>query len=79
MQILLGDAQTSGGLLLCVPEDRADEAVRRLHDAGCERAAAIGRPSEGGGGGARDPGSGNARAPYLSTLVMSRYCESVHR
>src|SRR5262249_5380885 len=45
MQILLGDAQTSGGLLLCVPEDRAGEAVRRLHDAGCPRSALIGRLS----------------------------------
>jgi selenide,water dikinase len=43
VQILLGDAQTSGGLLLCVPEDRAGEAVRRLHDAGYGRAAMIGQ------------------------------------
>jgi selenide,water dikinase len=43
LRLLLADAQTSGGLLLCVPADRADEAVRRLHDAGCARAATIGR------------------------------------
>ncbi len=43
VQLLLADAQTSGGLLLCVPEDQADPAVRRLHDAGCTRAAMIGR------------------------------------
>jgi selenide,water dikinase len=43
LQILLGDAQTSGGLLLCVPEERALEAVQRVHDAGCGRAAAIGK------------------------------------
>ena len=43
MQLLLADAQTSGGLLLCVPEARAAEAVRRLHDAGCPRSAIIGR------------------------------------
>lgn len=42
-RLLLADAQTSGGLLLCVPEDRAEETVRRLHDAGCACAATIGR------------------------------------
>jgi selenide,water dikinase len=41
-QLLLADAQTSGGLLLCLPEERAEEAVRRLHDEGCARAARIG-------------------------------------
>jgi selenide, water dikinase len=49
-QLLLADAQTSGGLLLCVPEDRAEEAVRRLLDAGCGRAAAIGWLRKQGGG-----------------------------
>jgi len=43
IRLLLADAQTSGGLLLCLPEDRADEAVRRLRDEGCAHAAAIGR------------------------------------
>jgi selenide,water dikinase len=42
-QLLLADAQTSGGLLLCVPEANAHEAVARLRDAGSERAAVIGR------------------------------------
>lgn len=42
-RLLLADAQTSGGLLLCVPEAEAEAAVRRLHDAGCGRSAAIGR------------------------------------
>ncbi len=41
-QLLLADAQTSGGLLLCVPEGRAAEAVRRLHEAGCGRSAVVG-------------------------------------
>jgi selenide, water dikinase len=50
LQILLADAQTSGGLLLCVPEDRANEAVRRLHDAGCPRSAVIGRLVKADGG-----------------------------
>lgn len=50
-RLLLADAQTSGGLLLCVPEDRAEEAQRRLRDEGSARAAIIGRlrrASEGG-------------------------------
>lgn len=50
LQLLLGDAQTSGGLLLCVPQEHAADAVRRLHDAGCGRAAAIGRLSRAAGG-----------------------------
>lgn len=41
-RLLLADAQTSGGLLLCVPEARAEEALARLRDAGCDRAALIG-------------------------------------
>jgi selenide,water dikinase len=52
-RLLLADAQTSGGLLLCLPEDRADEAVRRLRDAGCAHAAAIGRLSRAGEAGPR--------------------------
>ena len=53
MRLLLADAQTSGGLLLCVPGDRAEEALRRLRDAGCTRAALVGElfhPAPGGGG-----------------------------
>jgi selenide,water dikinase len=42
LRLLLADAQTSGGLLLCVPAARADEAVERLHEAGCARSARIG-------------------------------------
>lgn len=42
LRLLLADAQTSGGLLLCVPGARAQEAVRRLHDAGGKDAAAVG-------------------------------------
>lgn len=42
LRLLLADAQTSGGLLLCLPEPRAAEAVRRLQDAGCDGAAIIG-------------------------------------
>jgi len=50
LRLVLADAQTSGGLLLCVPSARADEALRRLHDAGCAPAAIIGalEPHRGG-------------------------------
>jgi selenide,water dikinase len=41
-RLLLADAQTSGGLLLCVPAARARETVDRLHDAGSSHAAVIG-------------------------------------
>jgi selenide, water dikinase len=49
-RLLLADAQTSGGLLLCVPSARAGETVDRLHDAGSGSAAVIGHlvpPSNG--------------------------------
>ena len=48
-RLILCDAQTSGGLLLCVPPSRAEEAIRRLHAEGGARAARIGAllPSEG--------------------------------
>ena len=52
LRLLLADAQTSGGLLLCVPAGAADAAVRRLKDAGCEAAAVVGG-LEGSGGGPR--------------------------
>lgn len=39
---LLADPQTSGGLLLSVPADRAEEAVALLHAAGDEAARVIG-------------------------------------
>jgi selenide,water dikinase len=41
-RLLLADAQTSGGLLLCVPEADASRAVQRLRDEGCADAAQIG-------------------------------------
>ncbi len=50
VQILLGDAQTSGGLLLCLPEANAAEAVRRLRDAGCARSAVVGTLAAAAGG-----------------------------
>jgi selenide,water dikinase len=50
LALVLADAQTSGGMLLCVPEERAEEAVRRLREAGCARTAAVGRLARGSGG-----------------------------
>jgi selenide,water dikinase len=50
VQILLGDAQTSGGLLLCLPEDKASDAVRQLRDAGYATAAVIGALTRAAGG-----------------------------
>ena len=38
----LYDAQTSGGLLVSVPADRADELVSRLRSAGTPAAAVVG-------------------------------------
>ena len=37
------DAETSGGLLACIPPDRADEALRSLHDAGVAEATIVGQ------------------------------------
>jgi selenide,water dikinase len=42
MKFILADAQTSGGLLISLPEDRSEELVNRLHDAGISAAAVIG-------------------------------------
>jgi selenide,water dikinase len=42
MQLVLADAQTSGGLLLFVPADRAADAVQALHDEGIEAARVVG-------------------------------------
>ena len=49
LRLLLADAQTSGGLLLSTPEDRASALVERLVGEGM-RAAIIGRIEPGGEG-----------------------------
>jgi selenide,water dikinase len=43
LQMLLCDAQTSGGLLISLPADRAAGFCGRLHEVGVTQAAAIGR------------------------------------
>ena len=43
LRLVLADAQTSGGLLLCLPAESASEAVRRLAGGGVARAAIVGR------------------------------------
>ncbi|TFG09973.1 selenide, water dikinase SelD [Candidatus Thorarchaeota archaeon] len=49
-RILLADAQTSGGLLISIPESRAENLMKQLHDRGVKWAAVIGRViSEGQG------------------------------
>ena len=45
---LLFDPQTSGGLLLAVPEDQADALLEALHNAGVDRATIIGQAREDG-------------------------------
>jgi cysteine desulfurase NifS/selenium donor protein len=49
-QILLNDAQTSGGLLLSVPAEKAGELLRLLRERGLEGAAAIGEVTAGAEG-----------------------------
>lgn len=49
-QFLLSDAQTSGGLLLCVPAERLDALVTDLESAGTPAAAVIGRLTAGAPG-----------------------------
>ncbi len=49
-QTLLADAQTSGGLLLCVPKDRLDAVLAALKAAGTPAYAHIGEITEAGSG-----------------------------
>jgi selenide,water dikinase len=49
-QLLLCDAQTSGGLLASLPAGQAEAAVRALRDAGVAAAAVIGEIQSGSGG-----------------------------
>jgi selenide,water dikinase len=45
-EIVLYDPQTSGGLLMCVPEGRSVEVLQTLHQRGVEAATIIGRVVE---------------------------------
>ncbi len=49
-QRLLADAQTSGGLLVSVASDAADEVLRCFHQAGFSQAAVIGNMTSGTAG-----------------------------
>jgi selenide,water dikinase len=49
LQLVLADAQTSGGLLLAVGEDRCDDLIAALGDAGTPAASVIGEIVEGDG------------------------------
>jgi len=41
-QWILFDAQTSGGLVLALPVDKVEEALKKLHDQGVDKATIIG-------------------------------------
>jgi len=56
-ELLLCDAQTSGGLLAALPRDRAAEVVRSLHAIGASSAAVIGAVDGG------EPGRIHVRKP----------------
>ena len=50
MKMVLCDAQTSGGLLISLPENEASDFVDQLHEAGIPDAAIIGKISQGAPG-----------------------------
>jgi AhpD family alkylhydroperoxidase len=43
LEYVLYDPQTSGGFLIAIEQERADELVERLREEGCEQSAIIGR------------------------------------
>nr|MBN2277829.1 selenide, water dikinase SelD [candidate division Zixibacteria bacterium] len=45
-RLILNDAQTSGGLLIAIPDERADRLLNMLHKNGVESATIIGRVHE---------------------------------
>ncbi len=49
-QILLCDAQTSGGLLISIPEENSPELLAKLHESGVDDAAIIGKITKRGEG-----------------------------
>jgi selenide,water dikinase len=56
-QLLLADAQTSGGLLLAVPPEQADSVVAQLHERGDGAATVVGELVSG------EPGAVSTSAP----------------
>ncbi|MBU0607363.1 MAG: hypothetical protein KKI08_05725, partial [Armatimonadetes bacterium] len=60
---LLYDAQTSGGLLIALPADRADAALEEMRKAGLRQAAIIGRVTEVSSGRIRVVMSGTKASP----------------
>lgn len=45
-QLILCDAVTSGGLLVSMPKEEAEEYIKRLHDKGIQHASIVGRVTE---------------------------------
>ena len=71
---LLYDAQTSGGLLMFVPEQAAQRTVAELRAAGCASAAVVGRVTEKSKGGIRV-----AKKPVNQRGMRSEECRVRHR
>jgi selenide,water dikinase len=46
LKMIAMDAQTSGGLFMCVHPDQSDQVLSSLHDTGLKQSAVIGRVSE---------------------------------
>lgn len=46
LKMIAFDAQTSGGLLMCVPEEQVDDVLSELHSAGLKSASLIGHVTE---------------------------------
>ncbi|MCU0857212.1 MAG: selenide, water dikinase SelD [Pontiellaceae bacterium] len=42
LKMLMTDAQTSGGMLICAPSHRAEEMLAALHQSGCDQSTVIG-------------------------------------
>lgn len=66
---ILYDAQTSGGLLIAIPENHAAETVRMLHAAGCADAAVIGRIVEKSDGKIRITGKCCCSTPVIENTA----------
>lgn len=49
LKMIVFDAQTSGGLLMCVPEERISDLMADLHSAGLAAASIIGTVAQGSG------------------------------